>query len=145
MTLTERQKIYLETLRAIPTPQQRFNWLVEASRRRLLFPESDRVDSNRVEGCPIRIWFVPEFRDERCWFRLDSDAVSLKAVGGVLCDFYSGSSADEILTISPELLNELGLAQNLAESRRRTVWRVREKIMDFARLHRNPQATLGHA
>ena len=121
-----------DLLAAIPDPQARFSGLVEYARGRALLPPELRLDEFRVPGCQVRIWLVPEFRDERCWFQLDSDAVSLKAVAGLICDFYNGQPPGAILDHPPEFLNELNLQTNMAESRRLTVWRVREMIREFA-------------
>ncbi len=119
-------------LTAIPDPQARFAWLVEQARRRPLLPPALRRDEFLVPGCLVRLWWVPELRDGRCWFQLDSDAVSLKAVAGLICDFYSGQPPADVRDHRPAFLDELSLGTNLAESRRRTVWRVRELIREFA-------------
>ena len=119
-------------LTAIPDPQARFAWLVEQARSRPLLPPALRRDEFLVPGCLVRLWWVPELRDGRCWFQLDSDAVSLKAVAGLICDFYSGQPPVDVRDHRPAFLEELSLGTNLAESRRRTVWRVRELIRDFA-------------
>jgi cysteine desulfuration protein SufE len=113
-------------------PQARFAWLVEEARRRPFLPAEYRRDEFRVTGCQVRTWFVPEFRDKCCWYRLDSDAASLKALGGVLCDFYSGWSPGDVEATSPSFLEALNLGGLLAENRRRTVWRIRELIREFA-------------
>lgn len=122
-------------LRAIRDPQQRFAACVEHARHRPMLPDAHRLESNRVEGCLVRIWFVPSFRDGRCWFELDSDAVTLKALAGLLCELYSGCLPADVAAHPPRFLDELNLAQHLAENRRRTVWRVRDKIREFAEAH----------
>lgn len=136
--LPSRSAALAEVLATIPDPQARFGWLIEQARTRPLLPAELRRDEYRVPGCQVRLWFVPDYRDGCCWFQLDSDAVSLKAIGGLICDFYHGQPPAAILENAPEFLNELNLGTNLAESRRRTVWRVREMIRDFARQHIPP-------
>lgn len=133
--LPSRSAALTTILAAIPDPQARFAWLIEQARLRPLLPADMRRDEFRVSGCQVRLWLVTEFRDGRCWFRLDSDAASLKAVAGLICDFYNGQPPADVLEYAPEFLNELNLQTNLAESRRRTVWRVREMVRDFARTH----------
>ena len=107
-----------------------------------MLPSEQRRDEFLVPGCLVRIWLVPEFREGRCWFQLDSDAASLKAVAGLICDFYNGQLPQDVLATPPEFLNELNLGINLAENRRRTVWRIRELIRAFAQTqqaHHPPQ------
>ena len=131
--LAARSAALSAVLAAIPDPQARFAWLVEQARLRPMLPPERRREEFLVPGCQVRLWFVPEFREDRCWFLLDSDAVSLKALAGLICDFYDGQPPNAVLDYAPGFLDELSLRTNLAENRRRTVWRVRELIRDFAR------------
>ena len=123
---------------SVRDPQQRLARLVEMAKARPLLPDALKLDMHRVEGCVVRIWFVPELRDGRCWFQTDSDAVTLKALVGLLCEVYGGHTPSEITAHEPKFLEELGVLKQLAESRRATVFRVAEKIREFA------AANLGH-
>lgn len=117
---------------AVRDPQQRLARLVELAKARPLLADALKLDVHRVEGCLVRIWFVPEFRDGRCWFQSDSDAITLKALVGLLCEIYNGRTPDEIVAYEPKFLEQLGVLKQLAESRRATVLRVAEKIRDFS-------------
>ena len=128
----------IATILDVRDPQQRLARLVEMAKARPLLPDALKLDVHRVEGCLVRIWFVPEFLDGRCWFQTDSDAVTLKALVGLLCEVYSGRMPAEIAAHEPRFLEALGVLKQLAESRRATVLRVAEKIREFA------TANLGH-
>jgi len=117
---------------AVRDPQQRLARLVELAKARPLLPDTLKLDAHQVEGCQVRIWFVPEFRDGRCWFQTDSDAVTLKALVGLLCEIYSGRTPTEIAAHEQTFLEELAVLKQLAESRRATVLRVAQMIRDFA-------------
>jgi cysteine desulfuration protein SufE len=132
-SLAARRRELLAPLAALRDPQARLAWLVERARHRPLLCKDLRTEGHRVQGCMVRCWWVPEFREGRCWFRIDSDAVSLKAVIGLLCDFYSDASPEEVLANPPTFLQRLGLMRQLAENRRATVGRVADAIREFAR------------
>ena len=123
---------------SVRDPQQRLARLVEMAKARPLLPDALKLDVHRVEGCLVRIWFIPVFQDGRCWFQTDSDAITLKALVGLLCEVYSGRTPAEIAAHEPRFLETLGVLKQLAESRRATVLRVAEKIREFA------TANLGH-
>lgn len=137
----ERLTLIAGWLMGISDTQARFAWLVERARLQPPVPEADRRPEYLVPGCQVRLWLVPEFRHGRGWFRIDSDAVSLKAVGGLLGEYYSGLTTEEIIASRPEFLETFGLATNLAVSRRRTVWRLRELIREFAQRHQPTEGT----
>ena len=93
------------------------------------------IDAYRVEGCLVRIWFVPEFRGGKCYFRCDSDAVTLKAVIGLLSEIYSGHSPEEIAAADMAFVRKLGILHQLAENRQNTILRVAEQIRSFGVAH----------
>lgn len=111
-------------LRALRDPQARFQWAVERARARVPLAEALRTEAHRVGGCQVRLWWVPEERGGRWWFDSDSDAVTLKAMTGLLAEAYSGDTRDGIEADPPRFLEELGLLRQLAENRRATVLRV---------------------
>ena len=131
--LLEHQRQRLAPLLKIRDPQQRLARLVEEARRRPPLPPAMRLEAHRVEGCIVRVWFVPEFRDGKCFFQCDSDAVSLKAVGGLLCELYSAHTPEEIAGANSGVWQPLNLLHQLAENRQRTIALIEEKIRRFAR------------
>ena len=133
--MLEKQQQRLAELLQIGDPQQRLARVMHAAPKFPAIEPELRIEANRVEGCLVRIWFVPEFRHGKCFFRCDSDAVSLKAVGGLLCELYSGHTPEEISATQFGFLKHLGLLHQLAENRRRTIVRIEEKIRHFAQEH----------
>jgi cysteine desulfuration protein SufE len=132
MTLVEKEKQLAQSLAVLGDGQDRLGWLVEQARKRPLMDITRRIDPNRVEGCLARLWLVAETRDGRCYFQSESDSLIVKAVAGLLCDFYSGHRADEILAYPPNFLVELGIFRHLTPNRRNGLSRVWEKIRNFA-------------
>lgn len=124
-------------LRSRRDSQSRLAWLIEDARQQPPLPVERRTDDRLVPGCQVRLWWVPAWQEGRCWFGADSDAVSLKALVGLLCRVYHGARPDEILAAPPVWLEETGLLRQLAESRRATVLRVQEMIREFAQTHRD--------
>ncbi len=111
-------------LKAIRDPQARFQWLVDRARARPALPDVLRREEYRVTGCQVRLWWVRVERDGRRWFASDSDAVTLKALTGLLAECFSGEEMRVLQEEPVRFLEELGLLRQLAESRRATVLRV---------------------
>ncbi len=111
-------------LKAIRDPQARFQWLVDRARTRPALPDVLRRDEYRVTGSQVRLWWVRVDRDGRRWFASDSDAVTLKALTGLLAECFSGEEVQVLKEEPVRFLGELGLLRQLAESRRATVLRV---------------------
>jgi cysteine desulfuration protein SufE len=59
----------------------------------------------------------------------------VKAIAGLLCDFYSGHAPAEILAHNPDFLAPLGITQHLTPNRRNALAKVWERIRQFAERH----------
>jgi TatD DNase family protein len=132
-SLDARLADFSATLGALRHPQQRLGKLVDLARVRPPMPEALRRDEHLVPGCQVRLWFVREFHDGRCRFQTDSDAVTLKALTGLFCDLANDLPPEEVARFSADVLEDLGILKQLAESRRATVLRVAESMREFAR------------
>src|SRR5258705_828498 len=118
MTLLEKQQNLIAALNAIKDAQERFAWLIAKGKAQEAMPAELKTEANQVEGCLSKLWFVPEFRDGRCYFQSDSDSLIAKGIAGVLCDFYSHSHPREILKIDPSFLGQVGISQHLTPNKR---------------------------
>ena len=116
-------------------PQERLAYVVELARKRTPLPEEFKSDEYKVEGCLSNLWFVPSFEKDLCFFRCDADAVIVKGIAGLLCDFYSGERPQEILQVDPSFLARAGITQHLSQNRKNGLGRLWKKIFTFAGNH----------
>ena len=131
-SIQRKQAALRERLEKIPNPQERLNALVLEYRNKQSLPTEFKTEAHRVEGCLSKLWFVAQQENGACVFRSDSDSLVVKAVAGLLCDFYSGQSPEEIVACDPSFLKELGITQHLTTNRRNGLTKVWESIRGFA-------------
>lgn len=134
MTLAEKQAQLTTELTAFKNGQDRFAFLVERAKKKPPLPSATRIEKNLLPGCLAKLWLISEFRTGKCFFHSDSDSLVVKAIAGLLCEFYSGHSPAEILAHDPQFLAPLGITQHLTPNRRNALAKVWEYIQDFARL-----------
>ena len=132
MTLAEKRDQLIADLRFFDDPQDRLAFVIDAARKRPGLPEELKRDEFKVEGCLSNLWFVPEFRAGRCWFRSDGDSQIVRGIAGLLTDFYSGASPEEVLRHEPSFLAQAGITQHLSQNRKNGLGRVWQKIQRFA-------------
>lgn len=132
MNLAEKQVQITTRLSAIKNGQDRLAYLVEQARKRPSLDASCRIEANLIPGCLAKLWFVPHFRDHKCFFECDSDSLVVKAIAGLLCEIYSDQPAAEILSHNPDFLGPLGIKQHLTPNRRNALSKVWERIRAFA-------------
>ena len=132
MTLEEKKAELIEDLSLLPSAQDRLLYLVEAARKEPPLGEEFRTELFKVQGCLSNLWFVPELREGRCYFRADGDSHIVKAIAVLLCKFYSGFTPEEIEASDPAFLAEVGISQHLSPNRRNALSRLWEYIHGFA-------------
>jgi cysteine desulfuration protein SufE len=132
MKLAEKEVQLTTQLAALANGQDRLALLVEKAKQRSPAAPELREDQNLIPGCLAKLWFIAHFRDEKCFFDCDSDSLVVKAIAGLLCDFYSGQPPAEILAHDPRFLAPLGITQHLTPNRRNALSKIWERIRHFA-------------
>ncbi len=135
MNLAEKQLQLTTQLAALKNGQDRLAFLVEQAKKRPPPAPELRVDDHLIPGCLAKLWFVPQCRAGKCFFDCDSDSLVVKAIAGLLCEFYSGHAPAEILALDPGFLAPLGITQHLTPNRRNALSKVWERIRQFAEAH----------
>ncbi len=132
MTLADKKRELIDDLSLLPSAQDRLMYVVDKAKKAPNLPAELRTDQTRVEGCLSNLWFVPEFRDGNCYFRVDADSHIVRGIALVLAEFYSGHPPKEILANDPSFLSEVGITQHLSPNRRNGLSRLWDKIRVFA-------------
>jgi cysteine desulfuration protein SufE len=132
VTLAEKKRDLLDRLSYLETGQERLAYLVDRARQQPRIPPELRNEETRVQGCLSNLWFIAEARDGRCYFQTDGDSQIVKGIAGLLSEFYSGATPEDILRNDPAFLSEAGITQHLSPNRRNGLGRLWDNIRDFA-------------
>eukprot|EP00850_Spirogloea_muscicola_P002661 SM000010S04299 [mRNA] locus=s10:883459:884719:+ [translate_table: standard] len=76
-----------------------------------------QVAANKVTGCVSQVWVLPALRDGRIYFQAESDSQLTKGLAALLVEGLSGATPKEVLRITPDFIQQLGLKQSLTPSR----------------------------
>ena len=110
----------------------RYQYLIDLGRRLPVFPETDRVDANKIRGCQSQVWFVAEERDGRLEFRAISDAAIVSGLIAVLLRIYSGKQPQDILDTPPDFVKALQLEAHLSPTHSNGLASMLKAIRNFA-------------
>ena len=114
----------------------RYQYLIDMGRRLPELSDEDKSDENRIRGCQSQVWFVPEQRDGRLYFRAISDAAIVSGLIALLLRIYSGRLPEEILATPPEFVDALGLGSHLSPTRSTGLASMLDAIQGFATVAR---------
>jgi len=100
----------------------RYRYVIELGRKLPPFPDAQRTDANKVQGCVSQVWLATavEQRDGQPFltFAGDSDAHIVRGLVAILIALLSGRTASEIAGEDPvTLFEQLGLGEHLTPQR----------------------------
>ena len=115
----------------------RYRYLIELGRLMPPFPEAERTDANKVQGCASQVWLamtVTPTPEPTLTFVGDSDAHIVRGLIAVLIALLSGKTAREIVAADPmATFDAFGLRAHLTPQRSNGLHSMIERIRREAR------------
>lgn len=117
--------------------EDRYRHLIELGRALPPFPEAERTDANKVQGCASQVWLVCRRKSGAAGdileFEGDSDAHIVRGLVAVLLTLVSGRRPEEILeTDVLGIFRRLGLEGHLTPQRSNGLRSMVERIRGYA-------------
>jgi cysteine desulfuration protein SufE len=122
----------VEEFQSFDNWMDRYQYLIDLGRRLPDFPDSDRIDANKIRGCQSQVWFVANDYDGRLHFRAISDAAIVSGLIALLLRVYSDRRPQDILDTPPEFVAALELEQHLSATRSNGLSSMLKAIRNFA-------------
>jgi len=126
------QEELIEEFQFFDNWMDRYQYLIDLGRRLPEFPESDRIDDNKIRGCQSQVWFVASENDGRLEFRAISDAAIVSGLIALLLRLYSGKHPQDILDTPPDFVSALQLEAHLSPTRSNGLASMLKAIRNFA-------------
>ena len=136
-TIQEKRDRIVEEMSLFDDSYERFAYVIEKGKNAESLPDDYKIDAFRIEGCMSNLWLVPEFKDGLCIYRSDSDSPITHGVAHLLCELYSDHTPDDVLSVDPVFLSEVGITQHLSSNRRNGLSNVTSKILGYAELQKS--------
>ena len=112
----------LEDFEFLDEWEDRYRYLIELGKALPDFPEAERNDRNKVQGCASQVWLVPTIvpgtDGPHLLFIGDSDALIVRGLVAVVLALFSGRSAREIAQTDAEaVFSRMNLREHLTAQR----------------------------
>ncbi|HEY7664906.1 MAG TPA: SufE family protein [Xanthobacteraceae bacterium] len=117
----------------------RYRYVIELGRDLPPLPASDRIETNKVQGCASQVWLATSIRPDGSrgpllTFAGDSDAHIVRGLIAILFAMFSGQHARDILSADAiALFDRLGLREHLTPQRSNGFRSMVERIRADAR------------
>ncbi len=111
----------------------RYAYIIEQGNTLPEYPESEKTQSNLIEGCQSRVWIAAHRTEEgRIHFDADSDAMIVKGIVALLMRVLNDRTPQEILDADLYFIDRIGLSQHLSPTRSNGLVAMVKQIRDYA-------------
>lgn len=109
----------IENFQILTDWEDKYRYLIELGDRLPPFPEMEKTDSNKVEGCQSQVWITHQQNAGKHYFNATSDAHIVRGLQMILLTIVNGLTTKEIQALNiPEIFHQMGLDEHLSASRR---------------------------
>ncbi len=98
-------------------PKQKYQQLLWYAQKLPAISEDDKIPENKVNGCVSQVYIIANLKEGKVWYQGDSDAQLVKGLVAFLFEGLNGLTPEEILTVTPDFIEETGLQVSLTPSR----------------------------
>lgn len=117
-SIASRQSEIVAELSSAGSWQDRYRAIISIGRELTPFPEEHRTDAHKVKGCQSQVWLHAALSpDGTVTFHGDSDAAIVKGLVALVLRAFSGATPAEIVSAPTTFVDELGLSENLSQTR----------------------------
>jgi cysteine desulfuration protein SufE len=107
----------VKRLQNVTDPKQKYERLILFAKKLPAFPDADRIEANKVSGCTSQVFITAQLDQGKVKFDGDSDSQLVKGLVAILVEGLNGLSPQEILTLTPDFIQDTGLNVSLTPSR----------------------------
>ncbi len=134
---TEQAQLLVDTFEMLGDWEERYRFLIDLGREMPPMQESDKVETNKVNGCLSSVWIVADQVDrdgqQVIEFTADSDSAIVRGLIAMLHKVYSGQSPQAIIDFDVDgLFGHLDLGQHLSMGRRNGLSEMVKRIKVLA-------------
>ena len=109
----------MENFQMLMDWEDKYRYLIELGEQLRDFPEEDKTDANKVEGCQSQVWITHRVENGRHYFNATSDSHIVRGLQAVLLTFINGLTTQEIQKLDMlASFKRMGLEEHLTHSRR---------------------------
>jgi len=131
-TIQAIEKEIVEEFALFDSWDDKYEYIIDLGKKLPPLLEQYKLDINKVKGCQSTVWLVAEYRDEKVFYKAESDAVIVKGLISMLIRVFSGHSADEIIAAKLEFINQIGMTTHLAQTRSNGLLAMVKQMKNFA-------------
>ena len=131
-TIAQTELEIIEEFGLFDSWDEKYEYIIDLGKRLPPLEDQFKLDINKVKGCQSTVWLVAEFRDNKVFYKAESDAIIVKGLISMLIRVLSGHSPEEIINAKLEFINRIGMTTHLAQTRSNGLLSMVKQMKNFA-------------
>jgi cysteine desulfuration protein SufE len=115
-------------------PKQKYEQLLWYAKKLPAMAETAKTPENKVSGCVSQVYITSKLEDGKIFYQGDSDAQLVKGLVAFLITGLNGLAPAEIISLTPDFIEETGLQVSLTPSRANGFFNIFKKMQQQALL-----------
>ncbi|HTD94286.1 MAG TPA: SufE family protein [Chitinophagaceae bacterium] len=140
-TIAEKEKEIVEEFALFDSWDDKYEYIIDLGKRLPPLEQQYKTDDNRVRGCQSTVWLIAEERDNRIYFKAESDAVIVKGLISMLIRVLSGHTSDEIIGAKLGFIQQIGMTTHLAQTRSNGLLSMVKQMKNYALAYKIKRTT----
>lgn len=113
--------------------EQRYQYIIDLGKALPTIPEAERLPELKVKGCQSDVWLIADTSTEQMTFRVDSDAIIVRGLLGLVMAAYNNKTAADIVAFDIDgYFTALDLERHLSPTRGNGLRAIVSKIQHLA-------------
>lgn len=126
------EKEIVEEFSLFDSWDDKYEYIIDLGKKLPPLEEAYKVDENKVKGCQSTVWLAAEYKDDKIFYKADSDAMIVKGLISMLIRVLSGHRPDEILEAKLDFIKEIGMTSHLAQTRSNGLLQMVKQMKNYA-------------
>ena len=136
-TIQEIQEEILKEFDLFEDWMGKYEYIIELGKTLPMISNKHKTDNNLIKGCQSRVWLHADEQDGKILYSADSDAIITKGIVAILIRVLSNQTAEEIVKADLAFIDEIGLKEQLSQTRANGLVSMIKEIKLYALAYQN--------
>ena len=136
-TIQEKQEEILKEFDLFEDWMGKYEYIIELGKTLPMIDNKHKTDNNLIKGCQSRVWLHADEQDGKILYSADSDAIITKGIVAILIRVLSNQTAEEIVKADLAFIDEIGLKEQLSQTRANGLVSMIKEIKLYALAYQN--------
>ena len=116
---------------------EKYEYIIEIGKTLPMIENKYKTENNLIKGCQSRVWLHADHQDGKIIYSADSDAIITKGIVAILIRVLSNQTAEEIVKADLAFIDEIGLKEQLSQTRANGLVSMIKEIKLYALAYQN--------